>query len=70
LRGRVWQAYYEAGPYISNLNWLKEIIRKNIGNVADLGEFQQRLKSEEKNLAETIKRNDLKIYLMYLEGKG
>lgn len=70
MRGRVWQAFYEAGPYISNLNWLKEIIKRNIIDVLDLEEFEKKLRIEERSTEEIVKRNDIKIYLMYLVKKS
>jgi hypothetical protein len=62
-----WKAYFEAAPYIAELNWTKEVIAKAIQNALDLPQFRKRIETILRNERDHARVSDLRIYLMFLE---
>jgi len=64
----VWEAFREAAPYISNLTWF----RRALEGLKEYWKDPELLAKKLEELAgeDVTKRNDVKIYLMYLRKKG
>jgi hypothetical protein len=64
---KIIQAYREAAPYISNIKWMKAVIDEAEKETGTISQFKEKMRQLQEEEADPTKRNDLKIYLMYLE---
>ena len=67
MKEKAWLAYGDAAPYLSNIEWAKTSITKTIEESQSLVELRERIKQLEEQEKEPTRRNDLRIYLIYLE---
>jgi len=62
-----WTAYHESAPYICNVKWFREIVERMVKEASSVDELKIRIRQLSKDERDLSKKNDLKIYLMYLE---
>lgn len=67
FKSKVLETYINAAPYISNINWIKKVILKTMNESTSLEEFKEKISQLYKEQNEITKKNDLKIFLIFLE---
>ncbi|MEM3522709.1 MAG: hypothetical protein QXE19_04400 [Candidatus Bathyarchaeia archaeon] len=67
FKSKVLEIYMDAAPYISNVNWVKNVIFKALNESNNIEEFEKKINRLYEKQEEIVKKNDLKIFLIFLK---
>jgi len=67
MKEKAWLAYGDAAPHLSNIEWTKMSVAKIMDESRNLVELREKIEQLQKQEEDPTRRNDLRIYLMYLQ---